>query len=84
MLSGDNYNTWLRSILRALRTKNKLGFIDGTTQPPTDPLEISKWSWCDDLVASWVLNSIMLEIRGSILYADSARDIWKDLSDRFS
>ena len=84
MLSGDNYNTWLRSISRALRAKNKLGFVDGTITPPTDPVEKSKWSRCDDLVASWVLNSVTPEIHGSILYANSAHDIWKDLSDQFS
>ncbi|KAI9180778.1 hypothetical protein LWI28_008081 [Acer negundo] len=84
MLSGDNYNTWLRSISRALRAKNKLGFVDGTIQPPTDLLEKSKWSRCDDLVASWVLNYVTLEIHGSILYANFTHDIWKDLSDHFS
>ncbi|KAJ6814428.1 uncharacterized protein M6B38_140055 [Iris pallida] len=83
-LSGDNYGTWLRSISRALRAKNKFGFVDGTIQIPTDSNEKSKWSRCDDLVASWILNSVTQEIRGSILYADTALEIWKDLSDRYS
>ncbi|KAL5704940.1 hypothetical protein ACHQM5_023296 [Ranunculus cassubicifolius] len=83
-LSGDNYGTWLRSISRALRAKSKLGFADGTIKVPTDANEKSKWSKCDDLVASWILNSVIQEIRVSLLYADTAFEIWKDLADRFS
>ncbi|KAI9185188.1 hypothetical protein LWI28_005117 [Acer negundo] len=83
-LSGDNYNTWLQSISRALQAKNKLGCVDGTITPPTDLVEKSKWSRCDDLVASWVFNSVTPEIHGSFLYADSVHDIWRDLRDRFA
>ncbi|XP_059636064.1 uncharacterized protein LOC132278280 [Cornus florida] len=39
---------------------------------------------CNDQVGSWILNSVSDEIRSSILYADSARTIWIDLSERFS
>lgn len=83
LLSGDNYSTWLRSFSRALEAKNKIGFVDGSINTPTDPVEKSKWSRCDDLVALLILNPVTQEIRGSILYADSAFDIWKDLSGRF-
>jgi hypothetical protein len=84
LLSGDNYGTWLRAITMALRAKNKLGFVDGTLTKPTSSNDLSQWERCNDLVCSWILNSVTGEIRSSILYAETAREIWLDLSERFS
>jgi hypothetical protein len=36
LLNGDNYTTWSRAMQRALRVKNKLAFITGTINQPTD------------------------------------------------
>ncbi|KAL5713994.1 hypothetical protein ACHQM5_016016 [Ranunculus cassubicifolius] len=84
LLQGDDYQSWLRGISKALNAKGKLGFVDGSLPPPTDPLEFSCWKRCDDLVCSWILNSVIPEIRSSCLYADCALTIWKDLHSRFS
>ncbi|KAF8395558.1 hypothetical protein HHK36_019506 [Tetracentron sinense] len=83
-LSGDNYGTWIHAITMALRAKNKLGLVDGTLKKPIDPKELSQWERCNDLVGSWILNSVSTEIRSSISYSDTVRDIWLDLSERFS
>ncbi|KAF7131949.1 hypothetical protein RHSIM_Rhsim09G0112600 [Rhododendron simsii] len=84
-LNGDNYGSWLRAITMALRAKNKVGFVDGSIEKPgaDKEKEVSRWERCNDLVASWILNSVSDEIRSSILYAHTARAIWIDLSDRF-
>ncbi|XP_059433814.1 uncharacterized protein LOC132166964 isoform X2 [Corylus avellana] len=84
LLSGDNYGTWIRAITMALRAKNKLGFVDGTLIKPDSPTDLPQWERCNDLVCSWILNSVSSEIRSSILYAETAREIWSDLSERFS
>ncbi|KAF7140846.1 hypothetical protein RHSIM_Rhsim06G0180600 [Rhododendron simsii] len=47
-------------------------------------IELSQWERCNDLVGSWILNSVSTEIRTSILYVDTAREIWLDLPERFS
>jgi hypothetical protein len=36
LLNSDNYATWSRAMQRALRAKNKLTFITGTINQPTD------------------------------------------------
>ncbi|KAH7857695.1 hypothetical protein Vadar_015479 [Vaccinium darrowii] len=84
-LNGDNYGSWVRAMTMALRAKNKLGFVDGSVQQPgeNEVKEKSKWERCNDLVASWILNSVSDDIRSSILYAHTARAIWIDLSERF-
>ncbi|KAH0679361.1 hypothetical protein KY284_020446 [Solanum tuberosum] len=41
------------------------------------------WSSCNDMVLSWLLNSLSKEIVESVLYSQSAKEIWSDLEDRF-
>ncbi|KAF7112856.1 hypothetical protein RHSIM_RhsimUnG0185000 [Rhododendron simsii] len=84
LLSGDNYGTWLRAMTMALRAKNKLGFVDGTIEIPKEANMLRQWERCNDLVSSWILNSTETAIRGSILYAETAREVWLDLHDRFT
>jgi len=36
LLNGNNYATWSRAMQRALQAKNKLAFITGTINQPTD------------------------------------------------
>jgi len=86
LLNGDNYATWSRAMQRALRAKNKLAFITGTINQPTDQADplFDLFERCNDMVVSWLQNSISTSIRSSIAFVDSARDIWLDLQDRFS
>lgn len=84
LLSGDNYGSWSRAITMALRAKSKLGFVDGSITIPSDENDISNWERCNDLVGSWILNSVSPDIRPSILYADTAAQIWSDLKERYS
>lgn len=84
LLTGDNYGTWVRAMTMALRAKNKLGFIDGTLSKPVDDDDDGgKWQHCNDLVGSWVLNSISSKLAGSVLYAQSAREVWQDSQECF-
>ncbi|KAF5444667.1 hypothetical protein F2P56_033784 [Juglans regia] len=85
-LTNDNYITWSRAMRRALRAKNKLGFISGSLSQPTDPNDplLDLWNRCNDMVVSWLQNSICPSIRSSIAFVDDAREIWLDLEDRFA
>ena len=68
----------------ALRAKRKLGFVDGSLPIPKEQNDISNWERCNDLVGSWILNSVSHEIHPCILYAETVAQIWTDLKDRFS
>jgi hypothetical protein len=84
-LNGENYQTWSRAIIMALSAKNKLGFIDGTiSQPATSSEDFQQWSRCNNMVKSWLLNSISTDICTSVIYCNLASDIWSDLKERFS
>ncbi|XP_010556442.1 PREDICTED: uncharacterized protein LOC104825771 isoform X2 [Tarenaya hassleriana] len=84
-LTGEpNYNVWSRSMTKALNAKNKLGFIDGSIPPPSvSDLHFGSWSRCNDLVCTWLNNSVSSDIAGLVIYFDNARDIWVNLENRF-
>ncbi|GMI65892.1 hypothetical protein HRI_000258500 [Hibiscus trionum] len=83
-LCNDNYNSWRRSMLMALSAKNKVGFVDGSIPSPASTHQnFGAWTRANNLVSSWLLNSVSKEISASLIYHSSAADIWKDLQDRF-
>ena len=86
-LQEDNYASCRRSMRLALSGKRKLGFIDGSLpkpDPAVDPVLAETWQCTNDIVSTWLLNSVSKEIAASVVYADSAAAIWKDIQDRFS
>ncbi|CAN1796627.1 hypothetical protein LINPERHAP1_LOCUS20967 [Linum perenne] len=79
-----DYFSWARSMRRALMTKNKAGFVDGTELPPdaSDPL-YPAWQRANGLVLGWLNRAVSPDIAQSVLWLDSARDVWLDLEERF-
>ena len=76
VLTIQNYHQWSRSVKIALSAKLKLGSIDGTqTKPAETSPNIALWKRSNDLVISWLLNSISTEIRMSVVYLNTAKQI---------
>ncbi|XP_060182912.1 uncharacterized protein LOC132612848 [Lycium barbarum] len=81
---GKGYGGWRRSVLIALSAKNKIGFIDGTCKEPAiDSIDHKLWNRCNDMVLSWLLNSLSKEIFDSVIYSKTAKALWTDLEERF-
>jgi hypothetical protein len=84
-LNGDNYSAWSRSMIMTLTAKNKIAFIDGSlSQPSVDDPIFRNWTRCNNMVLSWIMNSVTEVIASSILYITNAEIMWKDLKERFS
>ena len=84
MLIGSNYNSWSQTVLTVLTMKNKVSFIDGSLPSPThNDLLFGAWNPCNSMVTSWILNSVSHEIANSLLYMESAFEIWNNLRERF-
>ena len=67
--------------------KNKLGFVDGSIGPPKEGINSpmhSLWSRCNTVVITCILNCVSKEIHSTILYKQSACEIWTILRNRFS
>ncbi|KAM1571228.1 hypothetical protein ACFX10_036145 [Malus domestica] len=85
-LNGDNYSTWSRAMKISLSAKNKLGFVDGTVTQPfvkIKPDDHALWQRCNDMIITWIINSIDLDIANSILYMTDAHAIWEELRERY-
>ena len=81
---GEDFDSWKRTFLRALSSKNKVGFVDGSAeQPANDSPLLPFWKRCNDLVASWILNSLHKDISGNVLYCNTTTEMWEELVERF-
>jgi len=69
----------------ALITKNKLQFINGALPKPhsSDP-DFFSWTRYNNMVLSWIINSVSKEIAASVILVDSTETMWNDLRDCFS
>ncbi|XP_070009704.1 uncharacterized protein [Nicotiana sylvestris] len=74
--SGIRYRSWRRAVLRGLSVKNKSGFISGECKrlDPQSP-KFRQWERCDDIVTSWILNSLSKEISDSVEYVNDAIEL---------
>lgn len=70
--------------MRALSVKNKFGFIDEScVKPSANSSQLRHWQRCDDIVTSWILNSLTKEILDSVEYVNDSVKLWKELEDRY-
>ncbi|XP_068651725.1 uncharacterized protein [Aristolochia californica] len=85
LLTGENFNTWHHSMLMALTTKNKVCFVDGSLPSDSEASSMFHfWTRCNNMVLSWILNSLSREIAASVICVDSAHAMWSNLNERFS
>lgn len=76
-LTIENYRNWSCAIQRALQAKNKLRFINGTLSKPSssdDPL-FNLCERCNNMLVSWLQNSITLPLRPSVAFVDDAQKL---------
>ncbi|XP_033134336.1 uncharacterized protein LOC117127783 [Brassica rapa] len=82
--TASEFHSWRRYVRMALNVRNKLGFIDGTIpRPPLTHRDYSVWSRCNDIVATWLMNSVSKKIGQSLLFISMAEGIWNNLISRF-
>ena len=63
IFNPKNYDLWEIAVRMTLKTKNKLGFINGTQTRPTiaagqDPSELQAWQMVNMMISSWILNVV--------------------------
>jgi len=76
VLDGTNYAMWRLSMLISLSAKNKLGFINGSipTLGESNPKYLL-WQRCNNMVLSWILNSLNQELVNSVIYMETPSEI---------
>ncbi|XP_023734895.1 uncharacterized protein LOC111882761 [Lactuca sativa] len=85
LIGNENFRLRKTSMSRALKARNKLGFIDGTFQKTkVDESKSSKWDRANAVVCFWLLSSISDSIYQSQAYSDVAEDIWNSLFETYN
>jgi len=70
---------------RALLSKNKYKFVNGEIlEPLCNDVKYEARERCNVTVVSWITRSLNTQIEQSTVYIDNAKDLWKDLEERFS
>ncbi|KAF7834786.1 uncharacterized protein G2W53_009645 [Senna tora] len=84
-LTQQNYLIWSRSMMIALKSKNKLGFVDGSYKQPADRTSEAylNWSYVDSAVLRWLLNSMCADLYETYMYTPTARQIWRSLEEKY-
>ncbi|KAL2902579.1 Retrovirus-related Pol polyprotein from transposon TNT 1-94 [Bienertia sinuspersici] len=83
-LAGD-YRSWRRTMEINLAAKRKLGFVTGVVKRDgSDPIKQELWDTCNNLVIAWIHRSVSEQIKKSILYLTTAREIWMHLEALFN
>ncbi|KAH7569016.1 hypothetical protein JRO89_XS06G0089500 [Xanthoceras sorbifolium] len=86
-LNGANYPSWSKSMVLALTAKKKIGFIDGSIEPPSEtehPTKYAIWNQCNSMILLWLTHSVEPDLAKGVVYAKTARQVWEDFKDQFS
>ncbi|XP_070672123.1 uncharacterized protein [Malus domestica] len=84
LLNEFNYLPWSKAVSLALGGRSKLGFINGSLKPPesTSPT-YDAWHATDQLVMSWLLNSMEPKLYELFSYSESSLLLWESIKDMY-
>lgn len=84
-LKGNNYSTWEQAVLLALRSQNKLGFIQGTiSKPDKSSPEAMAWEQVNPLLCTWLSNSLEGLVLATVSRVTDVKVMWDSLKARYS
>lgn len=81
--SLDNYSSWSVEFRRALVTKDKEVFIDGTLPIPSDEHMARLWRKCNQLVRTWIGNYITSEVAAKLPSTEDSRKMWDNIKKMY-
>lgn len=84
-LHGENFLQWSQSVLMFIRGRGKEDYISGASSCPdsTDP-KFTVWNSENNMIMSWLINSMTTEIGANFLLYPTARAIWEAADDTYS
>ncbi|XP_075665392.1 uncharacterized protein LOC142635061 [Castanea sativa] len=85
LLGMKNYKSWSRAIVLALTVKKKIGFVNGKiSKPDLDSPLYEDWESYNTMVLSWMINSMHVDVSSSIMYCETAREMWIEFQNVFA
>jgi len=69
----------------SLTAKKKIGFVNGKiSKPDLDSPLYEDWESGNTMMLSWMINSMHVDVSNSIMYCETAREMWIELQNLFS
>ncbi|GKB16319.1 cysteine-rich receptor-like protein kinase 8 [Tanacetum coccineum] len=82
---SDNYSSWKRSMMIALNAKNKMKIINGEfPKPSSDSANRALWERNNDMIISWILNTIAEHIGNNLNFINSASKLSLELQELYA
>ncbi|XP_068322435.1 uncharacterized protein [Pyrus communis] len=84
LLNEFNYLPWSRAVSLTLGGRSKLRFINGSIEAhDTSSSTYESWLNKDQLVMSWLLNSMERKIAEIFSYSESSLQLWKSVQEMY-
>ncbi|KAL4560354.1 hypothetical protein LXL04_032504 [Taraxacum kok-saghyz] len=84
-LNGQNYNLWSHSVSIFIGGKGKEEYLsDDLVQPEEKSPEFKRWKAENNMVMSWLLNTMIPKIGEQFMFYKTASEIWEAARDTFS
>ena len=84
LLNEFNYLPWSRAISLALGGRSKLGYVNGSIEPPEpSSTTFAAWHANDQLVMSWILNSMEPKLSELFSYSESSCNLWESIKEMY-
>ncbi|GJW36219.1 cysteine-rich receptor-like protein kinase 8 [Tanacetum coccineum] len=76
---------WKRSLMIALNAKNKMKIITGEfVEPRVDSELRALWERNNDMLISWILNTVSEQIGNNLNFINSASKLWLELQEHYA
>ena len=84
-LNGHNYLQWSQSVMMFVCGKGRDDFLTGATAAPKqDDPNFRTWNAANNMVMSWLINSMNNEIGENFLLYSTAKEIWDAAKETYS
>ncbi|KAF7835374.1 Retrovirus-related Pol polyprotein from transposon TNT 1-94 [Senna tora] len=76
-LTRQNYLHWSRSMIMFITGKGKEDYLTNSIKSQPDDPKFKTWNAKNQMVMSWLINSMDLEIGQDFMFSATAAEIWK-------
>ncbi|XP_073284992.1 uncharacterized protein [Primulina huaijiensis] len=84
-LNGHNFLQWSQSVMMFICGKGKDEYLTGSiTQPKSDDPKFKAWKTENNMVMSWLINSMTNEIGENFLLYGTTQEIWEAAKETYS
>ena len=83
-LTGQNYIPWARSMMMFITGKGKEDYLTDSFRPQPDDPRFKKWKAENQMVMSWLINSMDIEVGQNFMFYDTAAEIWRATKESYS